>query len=249
MRWFLAVASLVFVCSSSVSLKAADGISASVDSAGKVVFTNEAGEGNAGAFRAPATNSATRRVVASATADDTVDLSDKLAPDLPANGLDGNAVGRDQLDSLIEETAQLHGIDPDLIRAIVKVESNYNPYAVSPQGARGLMQLIPATAYRFGVRNAFDPRSNLEGGVRYLKYLLGLYGGNLPLSLAAYNAAEAAVSKRGGMPPYRETQNYVRKILELYPPRSVVLRPPPDPKVVKFVDSGGVVHFSNTDLP
>jgi soluble lytic murein transglycosylase-like protein len=111
------------------------------------------------------------------------------------------------------------------------------------------MQLIPATAYRFGVRNSFDPRSNLDGGVRYLKYLLGLYDGNLQLSLAAYNAGEGAVSRRGGVPPYRETQNYVRRILELYPPRSVVLRPPPEPRVVKFLDSSGVVHFSNTDLP
>ena len=242
-RWCLPAAWLVLLCSFPLTLRAASGISASVDSAGKVVFTNEGAGGTSGTSLALSANSEGRRVVASATADASDSPSDDLVPALSP------ASGRDQLDSLIEETAGLHGVDPDLVRAIVQVESNYNPYAVSPQGARGLMQLIPATAYRFGVRNAFDQRSNLDGGVRYLKYLLGLYGGNLPLSLAAYNAGEAAVSSRGGVPPYRETQNYVRRILELYPPRSVVLRPPPDPKVVKFVDSGGVVHFSNTDLP
>src|SRR6185436_18480786 len=122
-------------------------------------------------------------------------------------------------------------------------------YAVSPAGARGLMQLIPATAMRFGVGNPFDPRANLDGGIRYLKYLLGLFHGDLQLSLAAYNAGEDAVARSGGIPAYRETQNYVRKIAEIYPLRPMPAGLPPEPIIVKYLDSDGVVHFSNTEMP
>jgi soluble lytic murein transglycosylase-like protein len=156
---------------------------------------------------------------------------------------------RDQIHSLIEHAATRHELDPDLIRAIVQVESNYNPFAVSPKGARGLMQLIPATARRFGVRDPFDPRSNLDGGARYLKYLMGLFGGDLQLSLAAYNAGEEAVARRKGVPPYRETRNYLRKIGQIYPLRNGASGTPSAPRIIKSVDQRGVAHFSNTDLP
>ena len=110
------------------------------------------------------------------------------------------------VDGIIADTAERHAIDPALVRAVIKAESNFNPAAISYKGAVGLMQLMPGTARRFGVRNAFDPEQNLDGGVRYLKYLLGLYEGNLRLSLAAYNAGEKAVERHQGIPPYRETQ-------------------------------------------
>jgi len=109
----------------------------------------------------------------------------------------------------VVRAAARHEIPADLLASVIKVESNYNPYAISPKGALGLMQLIPATARRFGVGNVFNPLENLEGGARYLRYLLDLYNGNKPLALAAYNAGEAAVAKYGGVPPYRETQNYL----------------------------------------
>jgi soluble lytic murein transglycosylase-like protein len=153
------------------------------------------------------------------------------------------------LDAMIRQAAAQHQIDPDLIRAIVRVESNFNPNAVSPAGAHGLMQLIPATAQRFGVSNSFDPRANLDGGIRYLKHLLGLYKGDLQLSLAAYNAGENSVARFRGVPAYPETQNYIRKIDALYPMRSILTGYRPIPKIMKFVDAAGVVHFSNTDVP
>lgn len=153
------------------------------------------------------------------------------------------------LNTMIDQEAARHQVDPDLVRAIIRVESNFNPYAVSPAGARGLMQLIPATAQRFGVDNPFDPRANLDGGIRYLKYLLGMYGGNLPLTLAAYNAGENSVSRSQGVPSFQETQNYIRKIGALYPLGNEADRFRPAPKILKFVDAAGVVHFSNTDVP
>jgi hypothetical protein len=113
---------------------------------------------------------------------------------------------------LIENTARKHGVDPKLVHSVVRVESNYEQKAISPKGALGLMQLIPATAARFGVENPFDPSQNLDGGVRYLKFLTERFQGNLQLALAAYNAGEGAVDRHGGIPPYRETQEYVTKI-------------------------------------
>lgn len=114
---------------------------------------------------------------------------------------------------VIREVAERYGVNPGLVEAVIRVESGFNPRAVSPKGAQGLMQLMPATAAWHGVRNAFDPRENIEGGVRHLRYLMDRYAGNLPLVLAAYNAGEGAVSQHRGIPPYAETQQYVRKVL------------------------------------
>ena len=113
--------------------------------------------------------------------------------------------------SMVEETAKNHDVSPFLVDSVIQVESNYNPYATSPKGAQGLMQLMPATARRFGVTNSFDAKQNIEGGVRYLKFLQDTFKDDR-LAIAAYNAGEGAVSKYGDVPPYRETQSYVDKV-------------------------------------
>jgi soluble lytic murein transglycosylase-like protein len=112
----------------------------------------------------------------------------------------------------VERIAAQHELPAALIHSVIKVESNYNPWAVSPKGALGLMQLIPSTARRFGVSDAFDPVENIRGGAKYLKYLLDLYSGDYALTLAAYNAGEAAVARYGDVPPFPETRNYVRLV-------------------------------------
>ncbi len=115
----------------------------------------------------------------------------------------------------VERAAAQHSLSPALIHSVIKVESNYNPAAVSPKGALGLMQLIPATARRFGVSDVFDPADNIEGGARYLRYLLDLYRGDYPLALAAYNAGEGAVAKYAStVPPYPETRNYLKLVAQ-----------------------------------
>jgi len=148
----------------------------------------------------------------------------------------------------VERAAARHSLPPELIHSVIKVESNYNPLAVSSKGALGLMQLIPSTARRFGVLDAFDPADNIQGGAKYLRYLLDLYRGDYPLALAAYNAGEGAVAKYGAVPPYPETQNYLRlvarQLRESAPPAAVEKPQPPaaaaaampdDPKHVRAV--------------
>jgi len=120
-----------------------------------------------------------------------------------------------QISDLVEQSARAHHVDPLLVHSIIKVESNYNPYAVSLKGAEGLMQLMPPTARMLGVANSFDPRENIEAGVKYLKYLQGLYGDDR-LALAAYNAGPAAVEKYKQVPPFKETQNYVEQVGRRY---------------------------------
>ena len=112
---------------------------------------------------------------------------------------------------------RLHGVEEALVRTIIHVESAYRPAARSHAGAQGLMQLMPATARRFGVSNSYDPEQNIEGGTRYLAWLLERYDGNVTLAAAAYNAGEGAVDKYGGVPPYSETRNYVLKVTSLLP--------------------------------
>ena len=117
---------------------------------------------------------------------------------------------------LIAWTAGRYGVDGDLVKAVIKAESNFNHKAVSKKGAKGLMQLMPKTAVSLGVNECFHPGSNIDGGIRHLSYLVSLYDGNLALALAAYNAGESAVAKYRGIPPYAETRSYVRQVLTFY---------------------------------
>jgi len=121
-----------------------------------------------------------------------------------------------QYDPLIEKYASKYGVDATLVRAVIQVESDFNPLCVSNKGARGLMQLMPDTARRFGVTKVHDPEQNIHGGIRYLSYLTRLFNDDLSRALAAYNAGENAVLKYGGIPPYDETSEYVRRALTVY---------------------------------
>jgi len=132
-----------------------------------------------------------------------------------SNAARDRSVSAAQIDRFIDEAAARHHVDPNLVRALVKVESNFNPKAVSSKGAMGLMQLMPATARMYDVRNPFDAAQNVDAGVRHLKGLLENFGGDVRLSLAAYNAGQGAVQRSGGIPPYTETRNYVKRITNL----------------------------------
>jgi soluble lytic murein transglycosylase-like protein len=123
------------------------------------------------------------------------------------------------VERLVAEAAQRHGLDPALVMAVVGVESGFQPQAVSPKGARGLMQLMPRTAREMGVADPFDPAANLDGGSRYLSSLVARYEGDLTKALAAYNAGMGAVARHGGVPPYAETRKYVQRVLGRYQER------------------------------
>lgn len=162
----------------------------------------------------------------------------------------GRQMSQGDIDAAIDMAAARHNVDPNLVRAVVKVESNFNPNAVSRKGAMGLMQLMPSTARQLKVRNPFDPEQNVDAGVRHLKQLLESYGGDVKLTLAAYNAGAGAVARSAGIPRFAETQNYVRRITNLYyggfnvgPSSSMPFR---DPVRVQR-DARGVLYISNTD--
>jgi soluble lytic murein transglycosylase-like protein len=171
------------------------------------------------------------------------------------------------ISALVKQSASAHGVDPLLVESVIKVESDYNPYAVSPKGAEGLMQLTPPTARMLGVSNTFDPGENIEAGVKYLKYLEDMYRDDR-LALAAYNAGPAAVAKYKWIPPYPETQEYVEKVGKRYgearqaeaakkasgaeqaaEQRATTGAPVPEethPKLEQFVDADGRLHLSTT---
>src|SRR5687768_16330838 len=139
----------------------------------------------------------------------------------------GWSTGRPGLDSLIRQSGNRHGVDPYLIFLVMEQESHFNTHAVSPKGARGLMQLMPGTAARFGVRRSHDPAQNISGGTRYLRELLNRFNNRVDLVLASYNAGEGAVARFGNrVPPYQETRNYVKKISYRYKRTTVRTRKP-----------------------
>ncbi|HEY6293781.1 MAG TPA: lytic transglycosylase domain-containing protein [Terriglobia bacterium] len=198
-----------------------------------------------------------------------VNAGDWGRPD-PADPLPGDSNPPNSfIRQLIGQTARSLAVDPKLVDAVMRVESGYDIRARSPKGALGLMQLVPATASRFGVQDPFDPAENIRGGVSYLGELLKRFNGEVPLTLAAYNAGEGAVSRRQGIPPFEETQNYVRKVRAVYPAPSAALRSQsdagtPNPKlpssspgsahtrsdpvspapIYRYVDARGVTHFA-----
>lgn len=157
-----------------------------------------------------------------------------------------------QYDQLIAKYSERHKVDFNLIKAVIKAESNFNPRAVSRKGAKGLMQLMPGTAVRLGVQDIFDPEENIASGVRYLRYLIDLFNQDLKRSLAAYNAGEKVVQRVNGVPPYRETIDYVKKIIAMY---GSDLHLYPDNryawnyKFYAYRSEDGVLHLTNVDPP
>jgi soluble lytic murein transglycosylase-like protein len=152
----------------------------------------------------------------------------------------------------IKQASERYGVPEQLVKAVIRVESAFNPRAVSPKGARGLMQLMPQTASLLGVRDSFDPAENIDGGVRHLRHLLERFGNDLRLALAAYNAGEQAVTTYRGVPPYAETQGYVAKILSLVngsesaaPTASAESRPDALSRTYRATDTDGTVIYTN----
>jgi hypothetical protein len=147
---------------------------------------------------------------------------------------------RGDLEELIEEAAAAHGISPHLVRAVVEVESGFDPWSVSPAGAQGLMQLMPATATLMGVNDCLDPRQNVFGGAKYLSQLLDRFDGDMALALAGYNAGPTTVARYRGIPPYRETRGYVTRIRGLLAETTGALFPLPKPAVARSVRTAAV---------
>ena len=182
---------------------------------------------------------------------------DKTDPKILTNmGRGQKATGvdaRTRYISLINEWAPQYNLDANLVEAVVAVESNYDRFAVSKKGAQGLMQLIPATAKRFGVRDAFDAADNIRGGVRYLNFLMSYFQGNLEHVLAAYNAGEKTVVRYQGVPPYPETQKYIRKVTSLYHALNSAEAPAPVKwqrgkfRLKRVILPNGSVLFTNTE--
>lgn len=163
---------------------------------------------------------------------------------------EGSAVRRAELWPQVQQTARSQGVDPDLVDLMIRMESGYNPRAVSPKGARGVMQLLPSTATSYGVTDLFDARENIRAGISYFRDLLGRFGSDLRLALAAYNAGPDAVEKHGGVPPYEETRDYVDSILAAYRGGAATLaggfgRPARPARPVELVTQGNETLISN----
>ena len=135
---------------------------------------------------------------------------------VPVRTVSPNTLSRRELDRIIRQVARRHGLEAELVRSIIRAESNFNPLAVSEKGASGLMQLMPATATAYRVKDVFDAEENVEAGVRYLKHLMGEFNPSLELVLAAYNAGPTAVRNYQGIPPFAETRDYIHRVLQYY---------------------------------
>ena len=200
----------------------------------------------------PSAGTASMKAARSAAAEVTQYFGSESVESANAKILAANARGHqassEEVDASIVMAAARHNVDPNLVRAVVKVESNFNSNAVSRKGAMGLMQLMPATARSLNVKNPFDPDQNVDAGVRHLKQLLENYGGDVNLTLAAYNAGAGAVARSSGVPHFAETQNYVRRITNLYYGGFDLAPSGParDPVRVQR-DARGVLYISNTE--
>jgi len=148
---------------------------------------------------------------------------------------------QDKYNGIIQSLGNEFRVEPSLIHSIIKAESNYDPWAISPKGALGLMQLMPETAIQYKVQNVFDPRQNIEGGIKYLVDLIKLYDGNTMHVLAAYNAGQEAIRKYGGIPPYPETRNYIKKVMATYSKSKISTRT----KIYAFYDENGKYVLTN----
>jgi hypothetical protein len=151
-------------------------------------------------------------------------------------------------DPIIEKYARDYQLDPSLIHSIIATESDFNPKAVSSKGAQGLMQLMPATAARLGVRNSFDPEQNIRGGVQHFRWLMDNFNNDLNLSLAAYNAGENLVQRLGRVPEIKETREYVKKVTSKYDKKQLsaqTQKTPEYPATISFMDEEGVLHLTN----
>ncbi len=242
-------------------------ITPTTDESGRKIYVNE-DEPSAGLRARAATPSPSRLVYWSSTehrfkpvpTSGAVMRAARSAASEVNNYLDGRAQSRPTLnraftqqdiDAAIDAAAARHHVDPSLVRSVVKVESNFNPNAVSRKGAMGLMQLMPSTARSLNVSNPFDPEQNVDAGVRHLRKLLDSYGGNVRLSLAAYNAGAGAVARSAGVPHFRETQDYVRRITNLYnggsEPGPHIFGSPAHEPVHMERDARGVLYISNTE--
>ena len=161
---------------------------------------------------------------------------------------EGPEIDPDRFDTIINKYASYYSLDPYLIHSIIETESGFNPNAVSQKGACGLMQLMPATAERLGVRDTFDPEQNIQAGVRHFRSLMDIFGNDLNLSLAAYNAGENLVRRLGRVPQYKETIDYVRSVTRRYEKRRQTERAQEENEnlpTFRYVDTSGVLHLTN----
>lgn len=240
---FSHTATLLFMAAFSFGKPAAAQIGSYVDAGGKLIYTND------GSSEASGNGSGAVEMRQGKGAKSPLEQIRAL---LGSHTKSGPAVAQPvnpELDQMVQDAAERHDLDPELVKAVISTESGWNSRAISDKGAMGLMQLIPSTAQRFGVGNPFDPAQNIEGGTSYLKTLLDRYNGDLSKSLAAYNAGERAVDQSGGIPAYPETQRYVQKVTKAY------FRPgsshtstqwiPPKPPVRRELEAGGRVVFTN----
>jgi soluble lytic murein transglycosylase-like protein len=240
MRW-LANSVLILVGVLALCPDAAHGqIMSYLDDSGKRVFVNANPNFAPRSARTPLPKGFTPTGAASRTTQNSSEASSPLSAAEEAN--------REKIEDMIREVSARYRVDPALVRAVIQTESNWNSWAVSRKGALGLMQLVPGTAQQMGVNDAFDPKQNLDGGVRYLRMLLERYNGDLDRALAAYNAGPSAVDRAGGIPQFRETREYVQKVTDSY------FRPGSDrlPRafeqyrpIYRAVESDGRVVFTN----
>lgn len=216
----------------------AEGIYTYVDENGRRVFTNVVSNTKGGAS-------------GGASGSSTVANRKKIKLPVPSGELESSKPLSDRIATLVEKyNLGRYNLGPDFVRAVIKVESNFNPHALSRKGALGLMQLMPATARRFGVRNVYNPEENLEGGIQYLNFLLDTFNGDVNLTLAAYNAGENIVQKLKAIPPYRETRDYVKRISDILGGSSSIPLYDYATKRVTYVALvGGRLKFTNVDPP